>query len=87
MKPANPLRHQVVRIVLEHRPLQRPRRDEQIIGQHRRITMRKYRFSFEVAAPSQITMNTTLAPTMMSAPENGAPKPMARTPRRGQPGR
>ena len=34
------------------------------------ITNGKCRLSFEVAAPSQITMNTTLAPMIMSAPEN-----------------
>lgn len=34
------------------------------------ITNGKCRVSVEVAAPSQITMKTTLAPTMMSGPEN-----------------
>jgi hypothetical protein len=34
------------------------------------ITNGKCRLSFDVAAPSQITMKTTLAPTTMSAPEN-----------------
>ena len=34
------------------------------------ITNGKCRLSFEVAAPSQITMKTTLAPMIESAPAN-----------------